>query len=550
MKRLISLILCASLVVLCVCGCSNGANESSAVSSEIIEITSAQNAAAESEAVSSAGAKPVLISAFTEFEGGQPKIVWKNIKGRKGFSVSVTVKDSKGKTVEAKNGIAEDFYTLAAKLTEGEKYSVQLCYVTPSGKKGIFAGANSDSFSYTHCAPKSDYYFNYSMPLSTLNNYLSKAITYCVYAEGDAIGGKFDAVTAADAKRAILNTGAKHIARAICTWRPSEREENGFPQMKAWLNEVHKADPEIIFEACIFETCQIGMNTVAIPDWVFKAFGKNPENRNFDYTLMLHSDGYGKDKWGKDVHIPDITKEETQMWFYYKACTYIDLGIESLHMGQMNLIGNNDIMLLGERPGSGPSWTKVIGMIREYAKKNARRHYVLINGHYPKQNLISSVDGTMLCDFNSFPIGIKVAADEKDHAVSEDNPQRCELYERTVLNIRGVSPGGWFTAEYPYLLEYDNSSGLSGDNTKAKNMWGYDQISWITNQPDAYRRQFIKDTYKTVEGYGAASHVALPGRRTAYVLKKGKQSYYVMNDASYYASGFSDEATIKEIFSK
>jgi hypothetical protein len=292
------------------------------------------------------------------------------------------------------------------------------------------------------------------------------------------------------------------------------------------------------------------MNTISIPAWVFEAFGKTPESRNFDYAKMMHSDGYGKDHWSKGSHIPDISKEETQMFFYYRACNYIDMGIESLHMGQMNLIGKGTIALLGDNAGSSEAWTKVITLIREYAAKNARRHYVLINGHYPDQNLTSSVDGSMLVDFNAFILKMKPESGEKDHAVSENNPQKNVLVQRSDLNTDGISPSGWYNKEYPYLLEFDNYGGLVGDNTKMANNWGYDQISWIANQPDSYRRDFLKHAYETIEGFNSVSHVTLIGRRTSYVLKKGKQDYYVMNDASYYASGFSDEATIKEIFSK
>ncbi len=392
-----------------------------------------------------------------------------------------------------------------------------------------------------------DFKFDGSISLDVLNNYLSRAITYCIYAESDTWYGRFDEKTAKDAKRAILNAGAKHIARAISVWMPSATEEAEYPKIAEWISDVHSSDPEVVFEACIFETCTEKMNTIAIPECVFKAFGKKAENRNFDVNKMVFDNGFWLNVWGNGLHVPDITKEETQMWFYYRACRYIDMGCESLHLGQVNLIGFKDENLA--------CWTKVIHMIRDYAKENARRHYVIINGHYPMQNFVGT-DGAMLVDFNAFPLRLRVPEGETDHAPSEDNPQKCEIWLDCDARplyfglIKGTSPSGWTAEKYPYLVEFDNDGGDNNDHTIAKNRWGYDEISWFANQPQWYRHQFLKDVVNQVEGLENNGHVALPGRRTAYLSFIHSRLYYVMNDAKHYENGFSDEAAIKEIFSK
>ena len=124
----------------------------------------------------------------------------------------------------------------------------------------------------------------------------------------------------------------------------------------------------------------------------------------------------------------------------------------------------------------------------------------------------------MLADFNAFPSRLKTAEDEVDHAVSEDNPQRCEImltypqghpyYGREkelprlyIDNIKGTSPSGWTTDKYPYLTEFDNF-GSFGDHTKKEKRFGYDEISWFANQPRWYRHQFLKDLKKQVEDFG------------------------------------------------
>ena len=75
---------------------------------------------------------------------------------------------------------------------------------------------------------------------------------------------------------------------------------------------------------------------------MFEAFGKKAENRNFNYQKMLFPNGKYVDHWESGCSVPDITQLETQMYFYYRACKYIDAGFEAIHWGQVNLIGESD----------------------------------------------------------------------------------------------------------------------------------------------------------------------------------------------------------------
>ena len=260
--------------------------------------------------------------------------------------------------------------------------------------------------------PKPDprYTFDGSISLEVLNNYLNRAMTYCQILRGNE--------SFADIKNDIIGVGAKYIQRAACNWPPMNWEHTIAADTKGRLAEIHKIDPYIIFEACIFEIVTKSVEKISIPSFVFEEFGLKAEARTFDYEKMLFPDGYGVNKWGTDSSIPDITRLETQMFFYYRACFFIDQGFEALHLGQTNLIGRSDT--------NNENWTKVIGKIRVYAKKNARRHYVIINGHNPSQNF-KGTDGKMLVDFNAFPMRISVAPGEGDHKPSELNPQRCDI---------------------------------------------------------------------------------------------------------------------------
>lgn len=468
----------------------------------------------------------LIICVFTSCKGGA------DVSSSTGASLTVS------STVSSASSSASSTSSSAKESSKNSAFSSTLSTTSVADNKLKPNGTVNKGMNFT---------FEGGISFEVLSNYLDRAITYGIYSEQDSLDGVLNKEMAEDAKRAILNVGAKHIARTIACWLPSKKEESAYPDIEKWMADLHEIDPEIIFEACIFETAPNTINTIEIPEWVFKAFGKTPKKRNFDVSMMLSLDNNGFNFWGINVHAPDITREETQMWFYYRACRYIEMGFESLHIGQIHLVGRNDT--------NHESYTKVIHMVRDYAKKNARRKYVLINGHYVSQNFVGT-DGVMLADFNSFPLRLDVAPGEVDHAVSESNPQKCAIVfgsdARPLYSgeVKGISPSGWYSDNYPYLVEFDNWAGKTGDNTKAQNIWGYDEISWFANQPRWYRHQFLEDVTKQVKGLKNNGHVVLPGRRTTYVLSKGKQDYYVMNDSKYYKDGFSDELGIINAWKK
>jgi hypothetical protein len=231
----------------------------------------------------------------------------------------------------------------------------------------------------------------------------------------------------------------------------------------------------------------------------------------------------GRNKWGENTGTPDITTLEAQMWFYHRAVFYIDMGFEALHLGQVGLIGKTDT--------NYACFTKVVKMIRDYAYKNARRHYVIINGHQVNQKFIGT-DGIMLADFNAFPARFDVAKGQTDHKATEDNPQKCQIYPGTGdavyrLGIVGTSTSGWYCTKYPYLAEIDNYS-LQKDklNLASANIWGYDEITWYAYQPQWYRRQFFEELTKQIDSFNENGHLSAPGRRPVGTFIGSNGSYY------------------------
>ncbi len=547
LTKILAIALCFVLTL----GILSGCGGNGATSSNVSETSSGSGAG---QSLGGFGQKFVMKNpSSSAYYSDKVDVSWAGLK--EGQTVTLKIEKKNGNsytTILEKTGLTGDSYKDNTALSEGE-YRFSLKAVSADGTVKEATNAKGDGLvvNVIHLKPNTainkgkNFTFKGSISLDVLNNYLDRAITYGIFSESDATLGDFDSEMATDAMRAILSVGAKHIARTVSTWIPSATEESAYPEIKDWVTKMHGYDPEIIFEACIFETCTPKMNTIEIPDWVFKAFGKKPENRKFDVSKMIFEDNYGFEQWGSALHIPDITREETQMWFYYRACNYIDMGFESLHLGQTNLIGKND--------PNRKSWTKVVHMIRDYAKKNARRNYVLINCHYPTQNFVGT-DGVMLADFNAFPLRLTVKPGSVDHAATEKNPQECVIQTNGDAGnlykgkISGKSPSGWTTDKYPYLVEWDNDGGDKFDHTKAEGKWGYDEISWIANQPQWYRHQFMKDVTKQIKGFGNNGHVTLPGRRTAFILGGSGQSYYVMNDAKYYKGGFSDEQGIMNVW--
>ena len=115
---------------------------------------------------------------------------------------------------------------------------------------------------------------------------------------------------------------------------------------------------------------------------------------------MLYANGRFVNHWGRGS-VPDMSQLETRMWFYFLASSYIDVGIEAIHFGQVGLMDKND-------PGHG-HWIDMLDRVRSYARNHARRHFLLCDAHTPTGGYVE--DGKLLFDFHSFPLRIAEVAD-------------------------------------------------------------------------------------------------------------------------------------------
>lgn len=390
-----------------------------------------------------------------------------------------------------------------------------------------------------------DYKFNGSITESVLRNYLARAINHFYFEN-------LKEETISQNKRFVLSTGAKFIGRASTMWNMNGRDEETIERYSEAIADIHTADPEIIFEACIFETTFTTIEQIAVPAWVFEAFGMKPEKRSFSYYAMLFPDGKFIDMWGRGGSVPDMTRTETQMWFYYRAVLFINAGFECLHMGQVHLIGADD--------AGFDCWTKVMNMIRSYAAQHARRRFVLLNAH---THGITGSDGMLLFDFHRFPIRGVTPLTETGHKPAEDNPQRIILKKGYSDSLFGRSKGGtthsgWTTDMLVYLVELDNYCGHEPEKIDKADAqwWGYDEISWFANQPLWYRRLWLDYAYTWIKEIDAGQgRLEMPGTRTAAIrsgddLMTIRQLHFYPYDRIHSAKGSDTETIIYEVWVK
>lgn len=382
--------------------------------------------------------------------------------------------------------------------------------------------------------------FDGNLSLESLRYYLSRAMTYSLYSETNSCMGRIDYTLVNDAQAVFQRLGVRYVSRFISSWIPSLQEESAYEGLKQIITAIKKELPEIVLEACIFETAPKSVDTLKIPRFVFDAFDLPAEERCFDNTQMMYENGFGRDRWGEDFHVPDITRLETQMFFYYRACRYIDMGIEGLHLGQTGLMGKND--------EGNACWERVIRLVRAYAVKHAPRHYVIINSH--GGNKFVDRNGVAMTDFIASPSRIEVAT---ARPATDGHPQLVDIfpgrdwscgdnYTPYLKKRIGKSPSGWETERYPYLVEFDNWGIQDCDHSDpSKFIWGYDEISWFSNQPDEERRAFLKHLNDRVLSFADNGFLAMPGRRIAY-LDGGQRL-----DA-YSVTAFDDVETIASIW--
>jgi len=329
-----------------------------------------------------------------------------------------------------------------------------------------------------------------SMSQEVLRSYCAHAVTLqglCV--EGTRLDNNFE-----DDLRMIKETGAKFIGRtAFYSWSgnlSAATIEEHFKLAKQQADAAHKVDPELILQAGVFEIAYKGtVNNTAIPAYVFEAFDLPVEKRNFDFDKIKMTSGtYGGDYWNSSSCVPDITQTETQMYFYYLITRYIDAGYESVHMGQAGMMAN-------QKEANFVHWDKVTTLARQYAKTHARRGVILLDAHV---NENFKVGNRLIADLYVCCI----AGSNETEIVDDVMMAELKHYQEMGMSGLGRAKGGehplGFTVDKQYtIIEFDNHGGNDNPGVPtfhAFYIYGYDDITWFTLQPEWYRNKFLAET--------------------------------------------------------
>ena len=351
-----------------------------------------------------------------------------------------------------------------------------------------------------------DYQFDGIISREVLENYLARSSTF----------GSLLHLTLEDDLRMIKNTGVKFAGRAIWMWGGESKIDELVRVGEPFAKRIHEIDPDIILQGAIFEVVTKDINNVAIPESGFEEFGVPKEPRNFSYKAMLYPFGHRHNHWSKDSSVPDMSRLETRMWFFYVAKRWIDMGIEAIHFGQVEIMDDWD--------RSHRHWRDIMKRIRDYAKKNARRHIVISDAHVPSGGIVH--DGNLMFDLHSFPSRPKSVKGKPYKAILEKGFSDS-IYGRSK---GGVTPSGWKCEALPYIVEIDNFGvsdhpGQYRESDKI-HVWGWDEINWFIKQPEDYRNEWLKYAYEWVRKTDKNGYFQLPLRRfehysASMMTKKG-----------------------------
>lgn len=340
---------------------------------------------------------------------------------------------------------------------------------------------------------KLNYFFKGKISRTVLENYLARSATVASLLH----------LTLDDDLRMMQNTGVKFAGRVIWMWGGESKIDALIDKGIPFVKRIHAMDPDIILQGAIFEIITTDVNNVPIPASVFEEFNLAPENRNFNYEKMIYPFGHRVNHWDKDASVPDMSRTETKMWFFYVAKRWIDLGLEAIHFGQVEIMDDRDRKRV--------HWRDVIARIRSYAMKHARRNIVLCDAHVPSGGIVH--DGKLMFDLHSFPSRPKSLKGQPYKAILEKGFSDS-IYGRSA---GGLTPSGWSCESLPYIVEIDNfgSSDHAGEYRESDkiHVWGWDEINWFINQPESYRNEWLEYAYRWVRENDPNGYFQLPLRR-------------------------------------
>ncbi len=198
--------------------------------------------------------------------------------------------------------------------------------------------------------PKIDYHFDGQISRSVLENYLARSATVASLLH---LAADDDLRMMQKHGRQICRTRHLDVGQRIAHRRSGRKRQ-------PFVKRIHEMDPDIILQGAIFEIVTTDVNNVPIPASVFEEFDLQPEVRNFRYEDMIYPVGHRVDHWRKGASVPDMSRLETRMWFVYVGKRWIDMGLEAIHFGQVEIMDDRD--------KDHVHWRDMMARLRRYAK--------------------------------------------------------------------------------------------------------------------------------------------------------------------------------------
>lgn len=394
-------------------------------------------------------------------------------------------------------------------------------------------------FSLPKAAQALDYHFDSTISRQVLENYLSRSISFTELLHDDLKQARnARGVDPRDNIRFLVSSGAKFVGRALMLWG----SENNLPlflqRAKPYIDTLHQLDPDMILQAAAFEYVSQSVETIAIPARVFTEFGLPVVTRNFKFADIIFTDGKPR---GGIPSVPDMSRLEARMWFFFLATSYIDIGIEGIHFGQVGLMDQNDKGHVG--------WLDMLGRVRAYAHAHARRHMVICDAHTsPGRNGGMggyAEGGKLLFDVHAFPLRIAEVTGQPFKGVLKVGYSDA-LFRKS---LGGITPSGWSCDHLPYLVEFDNFGGNNqGHAGSDPYIWGWDEITWFAQTAEAERNDWLRYAWKWIHDTDAIAHLEMPGSRVLTPTAGGPNWYWANTKSAACPNGFNTEATIKELW--
>ncbi|MEZ4386888.1 MAG: hypothetical protein R3D98_04805 [Candidatus Krumholzibacteriia bacterium] len=326
------------------------------------------------------------------------------------------------------------------------------------------------------------------------------------------------------------------VGRAALVWGWEHLMLRSLGGLQARVAALHERAPDAVVQGCIFEFISRDIERVTVPAHVLAAFGLTPDPRPYDFDAML-APGAPDDfpGWGMDAAVPDLTRQETQLWFFHLATLYLDAGLEAIHLGNLERMAARDPDL---RITEG-----LLRRIRDHAVRHARRGWVLLDAH--THGVVLS--GRLLLDFHSFPLRPREVGDAADENVVLEAGFQDAIYGRS---RGGVTPSGIAVAHQRFLVELDNgyAGPTPGGCDLPECVWGSDEITWFARQPTERRDALLAYFWRRVPELDPRGRFQMPGVRPLQAQLVTGCDRYLAHDPSVLACGGGQAATIAALW--